>query len=110
MTLAKSNGENNHVNSHAARDFSKIGTSSCNILRLKDRFCRMTVEKLDLWFPFLVFAYGAIMTFTLHHPFFLDLADRRLPYTVAQQMKGHRGLGLVCLVVGGMWSLQNLWL
>ena len=70
----------------------------------------MTPEKLDLIFPFFVFAYGAIMTFTLHHPKLQELAETRLPYAVAQQMKAHKSLGLICLVVGGMWSLQNIWL
>jgi hypothetical protein len=70
----------------------------------------MTPEKLDLWFPFIVFAYGAIMTFTLNHPTLQELAETRLPHAVAQQMKAHRGLGLICLAIGGMWSLQNLWL
>lgn len=70
----------------------------------------MLPEKLDLIFPFLVFAYGAILTFVLHHPKLIELAETRLPYEIRQQMRAHRGLGLLCLVLGGLWSLQNLWI
>lgn len=70
----------------------------------------MTPEKLDFMFPFFVFAYGAVMTLVLHHPFFIELAEQRLPYATLQQMRGHRALGLICLGVGSFWSTQNLWL
>jgi hypothetical protein len=70
----------------------------------------MTPEKLDLIFPFLVFAYGTIMTLVLHLPFFVELAERRLPMTVVTQIRGHRVLALICLAVGSVWSTQNLWL
>ncbi|MBX3020354.1 MAG: hypothetical protein KF799_01650 [Bdellovibrionales bacterium] len=50
------------------------------------------------------------MTFILNTPLFSELAESRLPYAMSQQLKAHRGLGLICLVVGGVWSLQNLWL
>ncbi|NJL25834.1 MAG: hypothetical protein HC902_12110 [Calothrix sp. SM1_5_4] len=61
----------------------------------------MTPEKLDLLFPFLVLGYGVTMTLVLNTPFFADLAEKRLPHPVAQQIRAHRGLGLVCLIVGG---------
>jgi len=70
----------------------------------------MTPEKLDLLFPFLVFAYGAMVTFVLHTPLFSELAETRLPPAVCQQLKAHRGFGMFCLVLGSFWSLQNLWL
>lgn len=70
----------------------------------------MTPEKLDLIFPFFVFAYGAVMTLVLNTPLLSELAETRLPYAMSQQLKAHRGLGLICLIVGGAWSLQNLWL
>jgi hypothetical protein len=71
---------------------------------------RVTPEKLDFIFPFLVFGYGAVMTLVLNTPALVELAEHRLPPEVAQQFKAHRGLGLICLVLGGLWSLQNLWL
>ena len=70
----------------------------------------MTPEKLDLIFPFVVFTYGAMMTFVLHHPFFVQLAEQRLPGPVLTQMRGHRVLALICLAVGSFWSTQNIWL
>jgi len=70
----------------------------------------MTPDKLDLLFPNLIFIYGALMTIVLNTRFFTELAEQRLPYSVNQQIKGHRGLGLFCLVAGSIWSLQNLWL
>ena len=70
----------------------------------------MTPDKLDLLFPNLVFLYGALMTLVLHHPFFVRLAEARLPYDLHRQMRSHRVLGLFSLVLGGLWSLQNVWL
>jgi hypothetical protein len=70
----------------------------------------MTPEKLDLIFPFVVFAYGVVMTLVLNSPLLSGLAENRLPPHIHHQLKAHRGLGLLCLVVGGLWSLQNIWL
>lgn len=70
----------------------------------------MSIEKLDLLFPFVVFAYGCFMTFVLNHPALMELAENRMPHSVLQQMRGHRVLALVCLGVGSIWSLQNIWL
>ena len=70
----------------------------------------MSIEKLDLLFPFFVFAYGGLMTFVLNNPDLMELAENRMPHTVLQQMRGHRVLALICLGVGSLWSLQNLWL
>ena len=70
----------------------------------------MLPEKLDFIFPFFVLAYGAVMTFTLNSPLLTELAETRLPHNVAQQLKAHRGLGLICLIAGAIWSLQNIWL
>lgn len=69
----------------------------------------MNPEKLDLIFPFVVFGYGAIMTLVLNSPVLSGLAETRLPPQMHHQLKAHRGLGVICLVVGGLWSLQNLW-
>jgi hypothetical protein len=70
----------------------------------------VTPEKLDLIFPFVIFGYGAIMTGVLNTPALTELAEKRLPYAMRQQLTAHRGLGLFCLIAGGLWSLQNLWL
>ena len=57
-----------------------------------------------------MFGYGAVLTLVLNLPALSDLAETRLPYAVCQQLKAHRALGAFCLVAGGLWSLQNLWL
>ena len=69
----------------------------------------MTPQTLDFFFPFLVLAYGLLMTFALNVPAFKHLAQTRMPEQVARQMVAHRGFAIVCLVVGGFWSLQNIW-
>lgn len=70
----------------------------------------MTVEQLDFAFPFLVFGYGAVMTFVLHHETLMRLAQERLPSNLNQQIHSHRWIGLLSLIVGAVWSLQNMWL
>lgn len=70
----------------------------------------MSLEKLDLLFPFLVFVYGALMTLVLETPFFAEMAENRLPPTVRDQLKAHKGFAFFCFVIGSLWSLQNLWL
>ena len=70
----------------------------------------MTIEQLDLIFPFLCFAYGAVMTFTLNSPVLSKIADDRLPGPMLEQFRAHRTLGMICLAVGSVWILQNLWL
>jgi hypothetical protein len=70
----------------------------------------MTPEKLDLLFPYVLLTYGATMTFVLNIRFFADLAERRLPPAITQQINGHRMLSFICLLAGAFWTLQNLWL
>lgn len=69
----------------------------------------MTYQTLDQIFPYFVFGYGFIMTFILNSNFFMKLAEERLPQQLNVQFKSHRILGAICLVIGGLWSLQNLW-
>lgn len=68
----------------------------------------MRPEQLDFIFPFIVFGYGAIMTFVLNSSL-MEIAETRIPIQLLNQFKAHRNLGVVCLVVGALWSLQNLW-
>ncbi len=69
----------------------------------------MTYKELDFYFPFLVLFYGALMTFVLNSPKLMRLAEERFTAELLTQMQMHRTLGLLCLIVGGLWSLQNLW-
>ncbi len=68
----------------------------------------MNFEKLDFFFPFLVFFYGIVGTFVLENKALQRLAYHRLP-ELGATLRGHRNLVWVCLFVGGLWSLQNLW-
>ncbi len=70
----------------------------------------MTPETLDRILPLVMAGYGAVMTLVLHTRFFMELAETRLPESLNQQFRAHRGLGIICLIVGGLWSLQNLWI
>lgn len=69
----------------------------------------MTYQQLDFVFPFIVFAYGVLMTLVLNSEFLMKLAEERFPQNLVEQMNGHRVLAVICLFVGGIWSLQNLW-
>lgn len=70
----------------------------------------MTYEKLDFIFPFVVLAYGVMMTVVMTHPTLVKLSEDRMPEAVHKQLQAHRVLGFVCLLIGSLWSLQNLWL
>lgn len=67
----------------------------------------MTVKELDYFFPFIVFAYGVVITL-LFQTGLVSLGRGRIPEALLQQLQSNRLLGLVCLIVGGLWSLQNL--
>lgn len=69
----------------------------------------MTVKELDFIFPFVVFGYGAIVTFVLGHSKLVALAEKKLSSEMWTRFQSKRTLAFVCLVVGGLWSLQNLW-
>ena len=70
----------------------------------------MTYKELDFLFPFLVLFYGALMTFVLNSPRLMQIAEKRFPQELLQQVNMHRTLGIFSLVLGGLWSLQNLWI
>lgn len=74
----------------------------------KSRKAYMSVEQLDYYFPFLVFAYGLMISFVLQIPSLLKIADERMPKQMVNQLKAHSGLAFICLIVGSLWSLQNL--
>lgn len=69
----------------------------------------MTPTALDAIFPYLCFGYGAVMTVTLNVPALARIADENLPENLATQWKAHRVFGAICLAVGALWILQNIW-
>lgn len=68
-----------------------------------------TISTLDFYFPFIVFFYGLVINFMLEIPHFVQLARKRMPSQYAS-FERHRGIAVVSLYVGGLWSLQNIWL
>ncbi|MGE3973684.1 MAG: hypothetical protein AB7F59_04070 [Bdellovibrionales bacterium] len=67
----------------------------------------MSIQELDFYFPFIVFAYGILMTLVLNSPL-VSKAEHLFPEAILQQFKANRILGFICLFVGGFWALQNL--
>ena len=69
----------------------------------------MSYQRIDYLFPFVIFAYGFVVTVIVNTPFFVELADKKLPQYFKKQIMGHRALALICLLIGFVWTLQNLW-
>lgn len=68
-----------------------------------------SIAALDYYFPFIVFFYGLVINFVLEIPHLVALAKKEMPNYYSNFEK-HRKIALVSLYVGGLWSLQNLWL
>lgn len=68
----------------------------------------MLPQQLDKIFPFVVFVYGAVMTFVLHIPALMQLAEERLSDAMVMQFRSHKAIGFTCFMVGGVWSLQRV--
>lgn len=96
---------------YTTRMFSgpQFGGRSSQIIFERDRKVGMNLETLDYLFPFVVFFYGALMVFVLENKALDRLATERMP-SLAPTLRSHKGLAWVCLFVGGLWALQNLWL
>lgn len=70
----------------------------------------MTFRELDAIFPYIVFVYGILVTFVLASAPLMRIARERLTDELVAQLTGHRILAMICLWVGSIWILQNLWL
>lgn len=68
-----------------------------------------SISTLDFYFPFIVFFYGLAINFVLEVPHLVALAQKRMPAQYANFEK-HRKIAILSLYVGGLWSLQNIWL
>jgi hypothetical protein len=66
------------------------------------------ILKLDYYFPFVVFFYGLVVLFVLEIPYLVALAKKEMPAQL-EIFEKHRKLAVTSLVVGGLWSLQNIW-
>jgi hypothetical protein len=67
------------------------------------------ITALDYYFPFFVFFYGLVMMIMLEVPYLLALAKKEMPTHYAQFQR-HRGIAQLSFYVGGLWSLQNIWM
>lgn len=67
------------------------------------------ISEIDFYFPFFVFFYGLVMIIVLEIPALAALGKKQMPEQYAQFEK-HKKLALLSLFVGGLWSLQNIWL
>lgn len=67
------------------------------------------IQKLDFIFPFFVFFYGLVMLLVLEIPYFVKLGKNKMP-AYYSQFENHRKIALLSFYVGGLWSLQNMWL
>lgn len=68
---------------------------------------KMTPEKLDFFFPFVVFFYGLLLLLVLENPVLAKLGEERLGAAFAQ-LSRHKGLAWFCFFIGGLWSIQNV--
>lgn len=69
----------------------------------------MDLMFLDWIFPFFVLGYGALVTLMLSFEPLVKRGSQVVPEAMWSQLMNHRILALICLVVGGLWSLQNIW-
>lgn len=65
------------------------------------------IEKIDFYFPFLIFAYGCLLILLTEIPQVLSFAKAKMP-AYHQEFIKHRTVALVAFFVGGLWSAQNL--
>ena len=70
----------------------------------------MDIKQLDFYFPFVVLVYGLTMTIVLSSPKLKTVARENLSRDQFQQFFLKKPVALVCLGVGALWSLQNIWL
>ncbi|MFK8138172.1 MAG: hypothetical protein AB8E15_07430 [Bdellovibrionales bacterium] len=68
----------------------------------------MDLQTFDFFFPFFVFLYGVMVSIPLCSEKLMKIAEERLPTNLLEQFKAHRVLALVCVYIGGLWSLQNI--
>ena len=68
-----------------------------------------SISTLDFYFPFVVFFYGLVINFVLEIPHLVALAKKRMP-SQYESFERHRKIAVLSLYVGGLWSLQNIWL
>jgi hypothetical protein len=66
------------------------------------------MSELDQAVPIVAFIYGVVILLITSNAKLMELAQTHFQY--AEIFRSRRALAFVCLVVGGLWTLQNIWL
>jgi hypothetical protein len=69
----------------------------------------MTPVQLDYYFPFFIFFYGFLVVLVLETPALARIGRERMS-DAWQGLNQRKGLAWFSMFLGGLWSLQNLWL
>lgn len=70
----------------------------------------MSLQILDQYFPFIVFFYGFLMIFVNEAKFLQTLGKDAPARHFLSTLCARKGFAYTCFYVGGIWSVQNLWL
>lgn len=68
----------------------------------------MTVEKLDLIFPYFPFLYGFFYLIVSESRLFKDKGEQYLKFYYSTFL-AHKPLAILCFFVGGIWIVQNIY-
>lgn len=68
------------------------------------------MTELDLYFPYIVLLYGTIMTLVTNTPGLLEKASENMNPELLHWFYGHKMIGSACLFVGGLWSIQRVFI
>ncbi len=68
------------------------------------------INDLDLYFPYIVLFYGAVMTLVTNLPGLREKASEQMNPEMLHWFYSHQALGTICVFVGGLWSIQRLFI
>ncbi|MEM7646486.1 MAG: hypothetical protein AAF203_06230 [Pseudomonadota bacterium] len=67
------------------------------------------IQELDLYFPFIILAYGLVMTIVTNSSALEEKAFANFDAQMVSWFYGHKILGVICLFIGGLWSIQRFY-
>lgn len=73
----------------------------------------MTPQQLDDMFPFVVFFYGFLILLVLEAlPSLVQATtlDKLCSHPLFERIQKRKPVAWMCFFLGGLWSLQNLWI
>ena len=69
----------------------------------------MTPQQLDYMFPFFVFSYGFLILVVLEA--LPSLVQAKISsHPLFERIEKRKPLAWICFFLGGVWSLQNVWM